>query len=118
MVPQQLDYFEKMEPVVKLLSNAWSRSGFCLPYHILRVLVAGSTEDLLMLQDLDACDDNTVGGGAANGGGPAALEDSIQYADVDEALPPYSDADDHHVDEPPSAAVARGESFVSAAMYV
>ena len=79
-----------------------------------------------MLQDLDACDDdddNTVGGGAANGGGPAVLEDSIQYADVDdtlndEALPPYSDADDHHVDEPPSATVARGESFVSAAMYV
>ncbi|XP_070996173.1 poliovirus receptor-like isoform X2 [Oncorhynchus clarkii lewisi] len=76
--------------------------------------------------DLDACDDdddNTVGGGAANGGGPAVLEDSIQYADVDdtlndEALPPYSDADDHHVDEPPSATVARGESFVSAAMYV
>ncbi|XP_052326403.1 poliovirus receptor-like isoform X2 [Oncorhynchus keta] len=74
--------------------------------------------------DLDACDDdNTVGGGAANGGGPALLEDSIQYADVDdtlndEALPPYSDADNHHVDEPPSATVARGESFVSAAMYV
>ncbi|XP_029519335.1 poliovirus receptor-like isoform X2 [Oncorhynchus nerka] len=76
--------------------------------------------------DLDACDDdddNTVGGGAANGDGPAVLEDSIQYADVDdtlndEALPPYSDADNHHVDEPPSATVARGESFVSAAMYV
>nr|XP_046218202.1 poliovirus receptor-like isoform X2 [Oncorhynchus gorbuscha] len=74
--------------------------------------------------DLDACDDdNTVGGGAANGGGPAVLEDSIQYADVDdtlndEALPPYSDADNHHVDESPSATVARGESFVSAAMYV
>ncbi|KAK6323708.1 hypothetical protein J4Q44_G00060470 [Coregonus suidteri] len=75
--------------------------------------------------DLDACDDddgNTTGGGAANGGGHAVLEDSIQYADVetvnDEALPPYSDADGHHVDKPPSAAVARGESFVSAAMYV
>ncbi|XP_045082302.1 nectin-2-like isoform X2 [Coregonus clupeaformis] len=73
--------------------------------------------------DLDAYDDNTIGGGAANGGGPAVLEDSIQYADIDEtlndeALPPYSGADGHHVDEPPSATVARGESFVSAAMYV
>ncbi|XP_045565519.1 uncharacterized protein isoform X1 [Salmo salar] len=76
--------------------------------------------------DLDACDDdddNTRGGGAANGGGPAVLEDSIQYADIDDtlndgALPPYSGADGHHVDEPPSTTVARGESFVSAAMYV
>nr|XP_046183603.1 poliovirus receptor homolog isoform X2 [Oncorhynchus gorbuscha] len=76
--------------------------------------------------DLDACDDdneNAAGGGAANGGGPAVLEDSIRYADVDDtlndgALPPYSGAGGHHVDEPPSTTVARGESFVSAAMYV
>ncbi|KAJ8000071.1 hypothetical protein DPEC_G00201040 [Dallia pectoralis] len=76
--------------------------------------------------DLDGCDDDddNVGGGAANGGTPAGLDDSAQYTDTDEmlnteALPPYSNPEDHreHQDAPAST-VARGESFMSAPMYV
>ncbi|KAL0962374.1 hypothetical protein UPYG_G00339250 [Umbra pygmaea] len=77
--------------------------------------------------DLDVCDDDdNIGGRAANGGTATNLEDSIEYANNGEsfnteALPPYSNADSHRNEQeppPPSSSVARGESFVSAAMYV
>ncbi|KAM6959444.1 PVR cell adhesion molecule related 2 like isoform 2-T2 [Aplochiton taeniatus] len=75
-------------------------------------------------------DDDATPGGALNGGAPPVLEDSALYKtpnDLSDSLPPYTDVDlplDHHDDDPEvnhelaSAAVSRGESFVSAAMYV
>lgn len=75
-------------------------------------------------------DDEANPGGALNGGAPPVLEDSTLYKtpnDLSDSLPPYTDIDlppDHHGDDPevnhelPSATVSRGESFVSAAMYV
>ncbi|XP_010899756.1 PVR cell adhesion molecule related 2 like isoform X2 [Esox lucius] len=76
--------------------------------------------------DLDGCDDyeNTVGGGAANGGTHNALEESAQYVDSDEMLNSdapltNSNVEGHLGDQgAPASTVARGESFVSAAMYV
>ncbi|XP_056154597.1 PVR cell adhesion molecule related 2 like [Lampris incognitus] len=67
-------------------------------------------------------DANHPGGGALNGGAPAVSEDSMKY-DVNE-LKEHA-ADGHQGNdpeaanhEPPAANISRGESFVSAAMYV
>lgn len=86
------------------------------------------------ITDLDACNDDVPLSGAANGGAPSGLKDKLQEDEEDEpaddSLPPYSaptppppvndDGQDGEemASEPPPATVSRGESFVSAAMYV
>ncbi|XP_065804414.1 PVR cell adhesion molecule related 2 like isoform X2 [Labrus bergylta] len=57
--------------------------------------------------------------GALNGGAPPVLDDSAKYDNVNELK---DRADDGHHDssnhDTPAASIARGESFVSSAMYV
>ncbi|XP_062342572.1 PVR cell adhesion molecule related 2 like isoform X1 [Osmerus eperlanus] len=83
--------------------------------------------------DLDVCDDDVPPTGASNGGTPSALEDTLQYNDeanesANDYLPPYSSMapppdnvlqdGGEMTPDPPSTTVSRGESFMSAAMYV
>ncbi|KAF7644708.1 hypothetical protein LDENG_00217170 [Lucifuga dentata] len=67
-------------------------------------------------------DDNT-GSGALNGGATPVLDDSVKYDNVNELN--SHDGDGHHgnnlessTHQQPAANIARGESFVSPAMYV
>lgn len=69
------------------------------------------------LQNLDD-DANNPGSGALNGGAPPVLDDNVnEYKDhAADGLRGNDLEPSSH--EPPAANISRGESFVSAAMYV